>query len=262
MRNWPTALQFCGFNPTPKTIAEVKSRLGSKITFQDFKEFVETRSSALPAHGSLVKAFRQLDPAGTGNIPKQTLVELLTERGQRLDQTLVAKYIEDSRFQDPRNPDLFNYIAFSDDVKNTSDRLVRQVKVLAAEAERDFAVNSKTYKVRRKSASPKNPSISSTTEPKKADLKVTKTSKGAFFFEGESLISHQFNLEVTDRQKIEIELESLDGATDCQLFIFKVNEVVVNRNSESRYLLVERTPLTTPFFQQVRLMVSVLFVSG
>ena len=41
--------------------------------------------------------------------------------------------------------------------------------------------------------------------------------------------------------------QSLDKASDCQLFIFKVNEVVANRNSESRYLLIERTPMAMPY---------------
>ena len=41
--------------------------------------------------------------------------------------------------------------------------------------------------------------------------------------------------------------QALDKKSDCQLFIFKINEVVANRNSESRYLLIERTPMAMPF---------------
>ena len=41
--------------------------------------------------------------------------------------------------------------------------------------------------------------------------------------------------------------QALDKSSDCQLFIFKINEVVANRNSESRYLLIERTPMAMPF---------------
>ena len=39
----------------------------------------------------------------------------------------------------------------------------------------------------------------------------------------------------------------MDKSSDCQLFIFKINEIVANKNSESRYILIERTPMTMPF---------------
>jgi len=167
----------------------------------------------------------------------------------------------------------FNYSLFLDATMKTRDALLKQVKAITADNENNFAINSKTYtKVRRKSSSPQKhqtkSTLTTTTELVATgsdsiagktvttataaittvgpEWKTSVFSKGAFFFEGESLISHQFNLEIQQRQRVQISIQSLDNKADCQLFIFKINEVVINKNSESRYLLVERTPMTMP----------------
>merc|ERR1712223_335579 len=97
-------------------------------------------------------------------------------------------------------------------------------------------------------ASPANSAGRKSATPKHEQTWKTKcSSKGAFYFEGEFLISHQYNLDILNSQNCEISIEPLDKSSDCQLFIFKINEVVANRNSESRYLLIERTPMAMPF---------------
>ena len=156
-----------------------------------------------------------------------------------------------------------------------------------------------TFQGRRKTSSPqknqnrnqaglgRNEADSITSLPP-TDWKSSTCSKGAFYFEGDSLISHQYNLELQQRQRVQISIQvriqsmdlrslvkqlsnnfymyvhvhhefrnsftqccstfqSLDENVDCQLFIFKVNcDSAINKNSESRYLLVERTPMNIP----------------
>ena len=64
-------------------------------------------------------------------------------------------------------------------------------KERAAKAEDSAEVNSKTFKVKRK--------VSGVGSPLKAAQRTwatTQSMKGAFYFEGESIISHQYNLDV------------------------------------------------------------------
>ena len=82
-------------------------------------------------------------------------------------------------------------------------------------------VHSKTslLKVRRASKSPQKtiPEVSARKElssepppqekPQKPSWQTFAASKGAFYFEGESLISHQYNMDVTEKQMFEISIE-------------------------------------------------------
>merc|ERR1719510_2845532 len=104
---------------------------------------------------------------------------------------------------------MFNYEKYCHDVIDTSEKLLKKVTQITIETEQSFAVNSKTYKVRRSSKSPQHylpddAGRRSATPKHEPTWKSTSSSKGAFYFEGEFLISHQYNMEITERQQCEI----------------------------------------------------------
>ena len=228
-----TALQYYGMNPTRETVS--KHWKGVRMSFNEFDEIVSKEAS----QNDLMASFRKLDPSGSGQISKQLLIESLVNRGEKLPRDLVERYVNDPTFSTAENS--FNYVTFLKESIKTSNALMQQVKDIVTENEQNFVVNSKTYTKERK----KSPQKRQSKEEHQPVWKTQVFSKGAFFFEAESLISHQYNLEIQLRQRVEISIESLDNKTDCQLFIFKINDVAMNRNSESKYLLVERTPMTS-----------------
>ena len=70
--------------------------------------------------------------------------------------------------------------------------------------------------------------------------------KGAFYFEADSIISHQFTFNVGVEGYFEISISPHEIANlpvDCQLFLFRLLEDNGNRSPDAKYHFVARTPL-------------------
>ena len=103
--------------------------------------------------------YRQLDPTCSGRISHNVFLDAMTTKGETLPRDFVLKLLHDVKYQEHvtsevsenrnQQPPLFNYEKYCKDVIGTSSTLLSKVKQIAIETEQNYAVNSRTYKVRR-----------------------------------------------------------------------------------------------------------------
>ena len=142
-----------------------------------------------PRKLDVVSHFRNFDPDGKGVIDGDLFLAVMTQRGnKKMQESAVRAILDNPEYRRPNKK--FDYVAFCNDVFKTSSDLMELAKEKAAMADDDAEVNSKTFKVKRKVSGG---------SPLKAAQRMWATThnmKGAFYFEGESIISHQYNLDV------------------------------------------------------------------
>ena len=92
---------------------------------------------------------------------------------------MIQDIIEDPEFV---NQEKFDYEKFVAKVMETSSALSKLSIAEVSEKEDNFALNSKTYRVKK--------------SPEKRKWKSMAKSKGSFYFEGDAIICHQFTLSV------------------------------------------------------------------
>ena len=143
----------------------------------------------LPRKLDVVSHFRKFDPDGEGVIDGDLFLAAMTQRGlKNLKASAVRAVLDNPEYRAPSGR--FNYVAFCNDVFKTSSDLMELAKERAAKADDNVEVNSKTFKVKRKV------SAGSPLKAQSVTWASTQTVRGAFYFEGESIISHQYNLDI------------------------------------------------------------------
>jgi Ca2+-binding EF-hand superfamily protein len=243
------ALQNAGYNPNRAFLERYWKTGTQSLTYQEFHHILQTEP--LPRKLDIVSYFRKFDPSGKGVIDSREFVKVMTARGSnKVSEGVMKSIVEKPEYRRPDNK--FDYVAFCNDVFKTSADLIELSKLKVASADDNLEVNSSTYKVNRKASVGTSP-----LKEQQRTWSAKKTMYGAFYFEGEVIISHQYNLEVAADGVHEIsikptELDCSAGA-DCRLYVFKVVDdaaaAALSSSSSSRgtesgkFQYMGRTPL-------------------
>jgi len=233
------ALQFAGFNPTKRSLTRHWLETTNRLTYSQFCNITEIEP--IPTEKSLLDMFEKLDEKNVGYLTHDEFLLNMTTRGEKIPLEVIENLIENENYNQDKK---FFYRKFCHDIIETKDKLANIALEKLQKDEEEFMVNSKTYKVRRKTASPTKSSSSSPTKsfshspakyqslipaPNKSlsesptkslspssDDVVTPSnwtcnlkSKGCFYFENDNIISHQFALIVKKKSKHKIFIQSL-----------------------------------------------------
>lgn len=223
------ALQNAGYNPTPEFMNRYWTPNTQGICFREFDHILQMEP--LPRKLDLLSYFRMFDPENEGLIAHEQFLVAMTTRGKRLSTASLASILDNPNWNRDGSLD---YKAFVADVFETSAKLAEVLKNNAITEEQNLIVNSNTYKVKRKASSPSH--------------KITWNSqgkvKGAFYFEGENIIGHQYNLVVEKDGLHEVLIHpNCKRNVDCQVFIFKVTDENVQGSPENKYKYIGCSPL-------------------
>jgi len=121
-----------------------------------------------------------LDPEGTGIIPRQQFVDIMTGSGRnQLSRELAEDYLRDPEFSKDGG---FDYRTFCHSCFDLSRRLTKATLSAAAD---DAASAKLDVSWSRSEAS----------------------SRGAFYFEGDTIIGHQFNLKVAQEGMYRVQIK-------------------------------------------------------
>jgi len=261
-----TALRYAGFNPSHRTTSNYWTETTRQITFSQFCNIAEIEP--VPTEETLVSAFQKLDEKGLGYITHDDFLLSMTTRGEKLPGSVIDNMLQDTRFNRDRK---FLYPAYCQAVVETTKILSELAVDKITREEEDFSVNSQTYKVRRKTASPvktenslkpsSSPTKTTSLEPGAGSpLSQTSTqqgspshaggdevawrsrvsSKGCFYFESDALISHQYQVSVpvssTCRLAIQAQEQYKNVAPliDVQIYLFDENKRFICRTAEYR----------------------------
>ena len=224
-----------GYNPTQKLLSRYwKPGSTRSIAFKEFDHILQTEPK--PRKLDLLVAFRRLDPGGTGTIEHDAFKKAFGTR----DPEMTKRYLEDPQFnRDGR----FDYSAFCEAAFSTSSALGRAAAEAAEGRRSTQEVNSRTYKVK------KRPSVGS---PQKQQHNWGRSlrRKGAFYFEGESVIAHQYSLRVSgEAGTFRLDIGAEEGRAtraDCQLFVFKISDdpAAVGDSAVANATFVARTEVS------------------
>ena len=237
------ALQFAGFNPTKRSLSRHWLETTSRLTYSQFCNITEIEP--IPTEKSLLEMFDKLDDKNVGFLTHDEFLLNMTTRGEKIPLEVIENLIANEEYNQDKK---FFYRKFCHDIIETKDKLADLALEKLQKDEEELMVNSKTYKVKRKTASPTkslsdSPSKSFSNSPLKyqshlpspnksrlesptkslspsSDDVVTPInwscnlkSKGCFYFENDSIISHQFALIVKKKSQhkicIKVNLEFL-----------------------------------------------------
>ena len=168
--------------------------------------------------------FEKLDDQRNGFLLHDELLFDLTTRGEKLPAKVVESLLANAEYNEDKK---FYYQKFCEAVLDTRDKLANLSVEKLQKDEEEFLVNSKTYKVKRKSSSPEkgrsvanSPTKSVSTpqqeEPRTStsvsvssggDWTRTLKSKGCFYFEANNIISHHYILNVKTKSRHQISVQ-------------------------------------------------------
>eukprot|EP00095_Tigriopus_kingsejongensis_P005018 maker-scaffold139_size317827-snap-gene-1.26 protein:Tk05018 transcript:maker-scaffold139_size317827-snap-gene-1.26-mRNA-1 annotation:"ef-hand calcium-binding domain-containing protein 7-like isoform x1" len=150
----------------------------------------------------------------------------MTSKGRKLPMDVVAHLLDNPRHNRDGKLD---YRTLVGEVFETSAHLAAELKRQAIEEDQRMVVNSGTYKVKRKVSSPVR---------KVAWNAMTKV-RGAFYFEGDNIIAHQFNFQVEEEGIHELRIQPCCRKhIDCQIYIFKATDETGIGSPESKYKFI------------------------
>jgi len=255
------ALQYAGFNPTQRSVGRHWIDSTRRLTFSQFCNITEIEP--VPTETSLITSFEKLDEKNSGYITHDDFMLNMTTRGEKLPTGVIERLICDEKYNKEKK---FFYRKFCQSVIETSERLGALALDKLQKEEEDFMVNSKTYKVKRKTASPEK-SSSGIKTPARAASATRKTStsespklsnnnrrnseelrtpwnchirsKGSFFFENDNIISHQYLLIASKKAKYKLVVQAEKQyrnngpLLDVQLYIFDENKRFICRTEKN-----------------------------
>jgi len=256
------ALQYAGFNPTKRSIGRHWIDSTRRLTFSQFCNITEIEP--IPTETSLVSFFEKLDDKNMGYLTHDDFILNMTTRGEKLPAGVIERLITDEKYNKDKK---FFYKKFCDSVIETSERLGSLALEKLQKEEEDFMVNSKTYKIKRKTASPEKTlnGVKTPSRPASASRKSSTSdsprnlnnqsrrssvdtrqpwnchirSKGSFFFENENIISHQYALTATKTAKYKVVVQAEkqyrnnSSLVDVQLYIFDENKRFICRTEKN-----------------------------
>ena len=209
-----------GFNPTQRTILRHWPDSTKSLTFSQFSQITEIEP--IPTKTTLLALFEKLDIERNGFLLHDELSSNLTTRGEKLPEKVVESLLANAEYNEEMK---FYYPKFCEAVLDTREKLANLAVEKLEKDEEEFLVNSKTYKVKRKSCSPEKgrslansptKSVSNTLlEEGKTSVSVsscedwnkTLKSKGCFYFENKSIISHHYLLNVKTKARHQISVQ-------------------------------------------------------
>ncbi len=178
-----------------------------------------------------------MDPQGTGSIPHQTFLEVLVNKGgdSPISPQLAQKYLNNPTFN--KNKGFFDYATFCECCFETSKALDAAALELQNKKIKEQEINTRTYRVNKNN--------------NQTPIKTNRLMRGAFYFEGDSIIGHQYTLRVQQRSKFKIDVSvSADCGgvnVDSRVFVFKLSGDANSRVGESSSsVFVARSGLKMP----------------
>ena len=166
--------------------------------------------------------FEKLDDQRNGFLLHDELLFNLTTRGEKLPAKVVESLLANADYNEDKK---FYYQKFCEAVLDTRDKLANLAIEKLQKDEEEFLVNSKTYKVKRKSCSPEKGRSLASSPTKSASavlMEETKTSvslsscedwsktlksKGSFYFENNNIISHHYTFVVKTKSRHQISVQ-------------------------------------------------------
>ena len=265
------ALQFAGFNPTQRSVRRHWSGTTHRLTFSQFCNITEIEP--VPTQSSLVSMFEKLDYDNVGYLSHEEFMLNMTTRGEKLPAHIVESLLANTEYNKDK---MFFYKKYCQDIIDTNEKLADMALEKLKKDEEEFMVNSKTYKVRRKSSSPeKSPtkslsptksqslsplkSYSISSDAKSQNISPTKSIsnidsdgvvcgkqelncnlrfRGSFYFENETIISHQYSVTVKKKGLHRISVQSqpqyrnASNMVDVQLYLFDENKRFISRTDQ------------------------------
>lgn len=253
--DFTAALQLAGFNPSSRLTSSHWGSTTRQMTYSQFSNITEIQP--LPTEDSLLAAFQKLDDKRQGWIVHEDLLLSLTSRGDILPKAVLEQLLMDTRYNRDKK---FLYPLYCRAVLDTTSALSQLALEKLGRDEEDFSVNSQTYKVRRKTASPEKTRTGATSaaslatsSPTMATLSPSEAaavspevevwgsqlrSRGAFYLEGDSVICHQYQLSlpVAGLCRIAVQAEKQyqqpGPLVDVQLYLFDENKRFICRTTE------------------------------
>ncbi|XP_055885193.1 EF-hand calcium-binding domain-containing protein 7-like isoform X9 [Biomphalaria glabrata] len=232
-------LQQTGRNPTSKSVAKYWTPRTESMTFEDFVDVCSREP--VTSEEELLKAFHKIDLNGDGYISLDELYKIMTTKGEKMSKDEVKDIIDevdenkDGKL-DYKERNKFYYGKFAKMVLSTTE----EYKKLAL---RNLEKREKNRKLhgeitpRKDDYSKPSPRVSTNSISKGGRSKEPTNlkdwpmvqSKGTFFLEDSSIISHVYTLNLTEDSDVWISIqplkigesgEALDGTfIDTALFV-------------------------------------------
>ena len=205
-----------GFNPTQKTINRHWPESTRSLTFSQFSNITEIEP--IPTQSTLVSLFERLDHKRNGYLCHDEFLLNMTTRADKLPVEVIENLLANEEYNEDNK---FYYHKFCEAVTDTKEKVANLAIEKIQKDEEEFSLNSKTYKVKRKTCSPeKGRSVSNSptkpvTKGSGENWKKTLKSKGCFYFENKNIISHQYVLNVTEKSRHDISVQVVRGGQFC-----------------------------------------------
>ncbi|XP_013073927.2 EF-hand calcium-binding domain-containing protein 7-like isoform X10 [Biomphalaria glabrata] len=224
-------LQQTGRNPTSKSVAKYWTPRTESMTFEDFVDVCSREP--VTSEEELLKAFHKIDLNGDGYISLDELYKIMTTKGEKMSKDEVKDIIDEV---DENKDGKLDYKEFAKMVLSTTE----EYKKLAL---RNLEKREKNRKLhgeitpRKDDYSKPSPRVSTNSISKGGRSKEPTNlkdwpmvqSKGTFFLEDSSIISHVYTLNLTEDSDVWISIqplkigesgEALDGTfIDTALFV-------------------------------------------
>ena len=171
--------------------------------------------------------FQKMDELHLGYLTHEEFLLNMTTRGEKLPTEMIENLLRNEVYNDDKK---FYYQKYCYDIIETSKKLETLAIEKVQQQDEEYQMNSKTYKVKRKTASPTksasslaqgSPTKSLTSSsshkydsdgvitPHVTTLGHSTQSRGSFYLEQDSIISHQFSLVVKTASTHRISVHSL-----------------------------------------------------
>ena len=182
--------------------------------------------------------FQKLDEKHLGYLTHEEFLLNMTTRGEKLPTEMIENLLRNEIYNDDKR---FYYQKYCHDIIETSKKLENLAIEKVQQQDEEYQMNSKTYKVKRKTASPtksvsslaqRSPTKSLTSSsshkcdsdgvitPHVTTLGHSTQARGSFYLEQDSVISHQFSLMVRAAATHRISVHSLPQVREI---IFTIN---------------------------------------
>ena len=178
--------------------------------------------------------FQKMDVKQLGYLTHEEFLLNMTTRGEKLPTEMIENLFKNEIYNDDKK---FYYQKYCNDIIETSKKLEILAIEKVQQQDEEYQMNSKTYKVKRKTASPtksasslaqRSPTKSLTSSsslrcdsdgvitPHVTTLGHSTQSRGSFYLEQDTIISHQFSLVVRAASTHRLSVHSLQQVRHVQ----------------------------------------------
>lgn len=238
-------LQHAGRNPSNRTLSRYWSAKTKELNFDDFCAIVKKEKPA--AKAELLKAFRKLDPANKGYILHDDFTKIFTTKGEKMSPEEVSAIL---RLAEVNSGGRLDYTKFCNTFSSTCDQCaktaVEKMETNSRAKRQQFGSQIETSPER--SPSPRTQKFGDgDTTPRKAESKSSRPSsarnykgtastvitmgplktvrhmepsdlqdwpctrsKGCFFVEENSVVSHHYRLQLTSKSSVYLTIKPLN----------------------------------------------------